>query len=62
MNEILSKEDLGEDLCNYCELDDDVKGVHNYGNGPVMCFESNKCDNAYANYKEEMEDEESNNN
>lgn len=50
-----TKEELGEELCNYCELDDSEKGVHNYGNGPVMCFDSSCCDRAYERYIEEVD-------
>jgi len=47
--------ELGTELCSYCSLPEQAKGVHNYGKGPVMCFDSGLCDEAYENYKEEYE-------
>lgn len=53
---ILSKEDLGELLCDYCPLPDSAKGVHCYGGEPVMC-EGSHCEEAYHNYLEEVEEQ-----
>ncbi|HBJ2612324.1 TPA: hypothetical protein LA742_000741 [Clostridium botulinum] len=50
-------EELGEDLCNYCFLDKDAKGIHNYGNEPIFCHESDFCDKAYEAYLEKCEEE-----
>lgn len=47
-------EELDTDICDYCPLPDEAKGVHNYGNGPVMC-EGRYCPEAYDNYLEEFE-------
>jgi hypothetical protein len=35
-----------EGLCNFCPLEDNVKGVHNYGNEPVFCVDSGACEAA----------------
>lgn len=40
-----------EMLCNFCPLDDSQKGVHNYGNGPVMC-EGAHCEEAHEAWVE----------
>ena len=45
------------ELCNYCSLDEEDKGVHQSSFGsifPVYCEESGKCDEAYENYLEEV--------
>jgi len=57
MNKPLSQEELGEQLCNYCPLEDSNKGVHCYGDLPVMCVDTGCCVQAYENYLEEFEEE-----
>ena len=45
--------ELGTELCEYCSLDEDERGIH-LGIGsifPVFCEESGKCEEAYAVYK-----------
>ena len=55
---IQTQEELGEDLCEYCELEIQERGVRDYGNGPSFCSESPCCDRAYDNYIEAVEPEE----
>jgi hypothetical protein len=57
MNKPLSREELGEQLCEYCPLEESEKGVHCYGGEPVMCVDSGCCKQAYENYLEEFEEE-----
>lgn len=54
----LDKDALGEDLCTYCDLEDNVRGARCYGNEPIFCSESGHCDIAYANYLEQFKEEE----
>lgn len=58
MSKPLSQDELGEDLCNYCDIDENEKGVHGTPDGPVMCCDSGMCDVAYDNYLERYEEEE----
>ena len=47
----------GIDLCDFCSLDEDKRGVHGGPNGPIyMCGESG-CEEAYANYLKEVEND-----
>jgi len=48
-----TKEELGNELCKYCPLDDEDKGTHNYSNLPYFCSESGYCDTAYSYYQDE---------
>lgn len=48
---ILAKQDLDEELYEYCPLPEESQGVHNYGGLPVMC-EGVACHEAYENYIE----------
>lgn len=41
-----------EQLCDYCPIPDELKGVHCYGGEPVMC-EGSRCDEALEAWKEE---------
>lgn len=41
-----------EQLCDYCPIPDELKGVHCYGGEPVMC-EGSRCDEALDRWKEE---------
>lgn len=43
---------LDEDICNYCPLPEELKGVHCYGGEPVMC-EGRCCKEALEAWKEE---------
>lgn len=54
-NNILSFEELGDDLCSYCPLHESEKGVHCYGNYPIYCVDSGYCEKAYQNYVDFME-------
>jgi len=54
---IKSKEELGEELCDYCPLPEELKGVHNYGGLPTMCCDNGPCDEAYENYLEELKED-----
>ena len=47
-----SAKELGEDLCEYCYLDEDKRGVRMGPNGPIYMCNSSGCENAYDNYKE----------
>jgi len=47
MKKILSEEELGEELCNYCPLEDNLKGVHCYGDNPIFCEDYGTCAIAY---------------
>lgn len=56
-------DELEEELCNHCSLDEKARGVHNYGRGPVFCWDSCYCKIAYDSYVDafnngEIEDEE----
>ena len=54
-----SMEELGEELCNYCKLEEHLRGVKSFaGREPVMCRESPYCDKAYSSYLESEEDDE----
>ena len=46
-------EELGEDLCEYCSLDEDKRGVHSGPNGPIYMCEIYGCEEAYKNYLKE---------
>ena len=50
-------EELGEDLCEYCPLDEDKRGVRGGPNGPIFMCNSSGCEEAYENYKEELDNE-----
>jgi hypothetical protein len=41
------KDELGEDLCNYCPLAEDLRGVHA---PPVGSCEGSRCDEAFQTY------------
>jgi len=57
---IKSRKELGEDLCDYCPLEEHLKGVYCYGGEPVFCYGIN-CEKAYKYYCEQYEkDEETN--
>lgn len=43
-----TKEDLGDDLCEYCSLN--KKGVYGVNGGFVAGCEGSRCDDAYDNY------------
>ena len=45
-------DDLSDDLCLYCPLDDDKKGTHGSPNGYTSC-EGRYCQEAYEMYIEE---------
>lgn len=45
-------QDLSDDLCLYCPLDDDEKGTHGVPNGYISC-EGRCCQEAYEMYIEE---------
>lgn len=47
-----TKEELDEELCNYCPLPDEAKGTHGTPNGYSSC-EGCKCEEAYSAYQEE---------
>lgn len=54
MDEPLSQEELGEELCEYCPYTD--YGSIPVGTGPWNLCEGVCCDEAYENYLEEFED------
>ena len=43
-------DELGEDLCNFCSLEENGRGVKCYGGQPLMCWESKYCEIAYEDY------------
>lgn len=45
--------DDDELLCEYCPLENEQKGVHNYGSGPVMC-EGARCEEAFDAWVEDF--------
>lgn len=47
---IKSKDDLSEELCNYCPLD--IRGVYSVPGGFVAGCEGSRCTQAYENYLE----------
>jgi len=55
-DKIKTIEELGEDVCEYCPLEDNQKGVHCYGGEPVMCVGC--CPQAYEAYLDDMMDTE----
>ena len=60
INNMQSREELeGDELCNNCPLDEDLKGAHCYG-GPVIMCEGSHCKEAYEQYVDNFEEEESN--
>lgn len=54
--DIKSFEELEEELCDYCPLCEESKGVHCYGGEPIFCVDSGCCEIAYENYKEAMKE------
>ena len=54
-NKILSFDELGDELCSYCPLNENEKGVHCYGSYPVICADSGYCEKAYQNYLDFMQ-------
>lgn len=54
-NKILSFDELGDELCSYCPLNENEKGVHCYGSYPVICADSGYCKKAYQNYLDFMQ-------
>lgn len=53
-NKILSFDELGDELCSYCPLNENEKGVHSYGSYPIICADSGCCEKAYQNYLDFM--------
>ena len=53
-----SKEGLEEELCEYCSLDEEGRGVQSSPGSsfPVFCGESRECEEAYENYLEEAKE------
>lgn len=49
----LIPDENSEELCNYCPLDDEHKGVHCYGGAPVMC-EGRFCPDAMEIWEEDF--------
>ena len=54
-NKILSFDELGDELCSYCPLNENEKGVHCYGSQPIYCVDSGYCEKAYQNYLDFMQ-------
>ena len=57
MSKPLTFEEIGEELCGYCPLEDNQKGVHCYGGEPEICMDSGACEKAYENYLEDFEED-----
>ena len=52
-------DELGEDLCKYCPLPENLHGVHCYGGEPVFCQDyGGACEKAYQDYLDDFESEE----
>lgn len=51
-------DELGEDLCKHCPIEEGQRGAHCYGGEPVFCVDSGQCETAYDNYLESLEEEE----
>lgn len=51
-----SIDELGEELCVYCPIPDNLKGVHCYGGEPVFCQDYGGCDEAYRSYLNDFEE------
>lgn len=49
-------EELGEELCSFCPLDEGARGVKCYGGSIVMC-EGSRCSEAYDNYLDQLEED-----
>ncbi|QUH21450.1 hypothetical protein [Alkaliphilus sp. B6464] len=50
-----SREELEEELCDYCPWTE--FGTQKVNTGPWNLCEGTRCDQAYENYLEEVEDE-----
>ena len=50
-----SKEELGDELCKFCPLES--KGVYSVPGGYVAGCEGSRCEEAYENYLESLENE-----
>lgn len=48
-------EELDEELCKYCPLPDELKGIHPTPSRYIAC-EGRKCNNAYERYLEHCVD------
>ena len=55
MNEPISKGELGDDLCVWCPLPEERRGVKGVPGGFAAGCEGSKCDEAYLIYFEENE-------
>ena len=51
--EPLTIEELGENLCDHCPLEDNQKGSHLYPSGHYSC-EGCRCEDAYEYYLEDF--------
>jgi hypothetical protein len=51
------KEDMDEELCNYCPLPEGSNKMCCYGGLPFSC-EGSRCDEAYEAYLESEDDDE----
>ena len=47
----------GIDLCDYCSLDEEERGVTGGPNGPIFMCSPSGCEGAYANYLEGVEND-----
>jgi hypothetical protein len=52
MCHLKTKEELAEELCDFCPLEPEDRGVHNYDGTVVMC-EGSRCEEAYEEYTED---------
>lgn len=59
---IKTREELeaNSELCNYCPLEEQRRGVHCYGGEPIYCWDSIYCEEAYKNYCNRGDDYEEN--
>ena len=53
--EIKFFEEMGEELCYYCPLEEQSRGVHNYAGDPFFCEDSGACQVAYDTYVDAMQ-------
>jgi hypothetical protein len=57
MKEGLKKDELGDELCNFCPLDENRKGTYSTPGGLSAGCEGSHCDIAYDNYVESLNEE-----
>lgn len=49
-------DDSNDNVCNFCDLEEGQRGVKNFGNGPMFCFDSGQCEVAQGHFKDDCID------